>query len=105
MSTLPGITPRPAPSLPRRFGSWSGGSGIGVQESLCGGAGVSFDQNTSLRIRPFYVYSEPHVRGHVLLCMLAYYVQWHLRRLLAPLLFEDCDREGAEVAGGESHGI
>ena len=62
-------------------------------------------KTTSLRIRPFYVYSEPHVRGHVLLCMLAYYVQWHLRRLLAPLLFEDCDREGAEVAGGESHGI
>ena len=53
-------------------------------------------KTTSLRIRPFYVYSEPHVRGHVLLCMLAYYVQWHLRRLLAPLLFEDCDREGAE---------
>ena len=53
-------------------------------------------KTTSLQIRPFYVYSEPHVRGHVLLCMLAYYVQWHLRRLLAPLLFEDCDREGAE---------
>ena len=35
-------------------------------------------KTTSLRIRPFCVYSEPHVRGHVLLCMLAYYVEWHL---------------------------
>ena len=42
-----------------------------------------------------YVYSENHVRGHVLLCMLAYYLEWHLRKALAPLLFEDDDREGA----------
>ena len=51
---------------------------------------------TPLEIRPIYVYSENHVRGHVLLCMLAYYVEWHLRRMLAPLLFEDDDREGAQ---------
>lgn len=54
-------------------------------------------KSSSLRIRPLYVYSENHVRGHVLLCMLAYYVEWHLRRLLAPLLFEDDDWEGAEA--------
>ena len=54
-------------------------------------------KSTSLEIRPVYVYSENHVRGHVLLCMLAYYVEWHLRRLLAPLLFEDDDRQGAEA--------
>ena len=53
-------------------------------------------KTTSLEIRPIYVYSENHVRGHVLLCMLAYYVEWHLRRLLAPLMFEDDDRAGAE---------
>ena len=53
-------------------------------------------KTTSLEIRPIYVYSENHVRGHVLLCMLAYYVEWHLRRMLAPLLFEDDDREGAQ---------
>ena len=51
-------------------------------------------KTTSLEIRPVYVYSENHVRGHVFLCMLAYYVEWHLRRLLAPLLFEDDDRDG-----------
>ena len=36
-----------------------------------------------------FVYSEEHVRGHVLLCLPAWYLEWHLRRRLAPLLFED----------------
>ena len=50
-----------------------------------------------LQLRPVFVYDEEHVRGHVFLCMLAYYVEWHLRRKLAPLLFEDADREAAEA--------
>ena len=41
-----------------------------------------------------YVCNEDHVRGHVLVCLLAYYVEWHLRRL-APLLLEEQDREVA----------
>ena len=52
-------------------------------------------KTTQLRVRPVYVYGEEHVRGHVFLCMLAYYVEWHLRRKLAPLLFEDAEREAA----------
>ncbi len=48
-----------------------------------------------LEVRPVYVYNEDHVRGHVLVCLLAYYVEWHLRRRLAPLLFEEQDREAA----------
>ncbi len=48
-----------------------------------------------LQLRPVHVYDEEHVRGHVFLCMLAYYVEWHLRRRLAALLFEDADREAA----------
>ena len=44
-----------------------------------------------LRVRPIHVYSENHVRGHVFLCMFAYYVEWHMRRRLAPLLFQDDD--------------
>ncbi len=48
-----------------------------------------------LHLRPLHVYDEEHVRGHVFLCMLAYYVEWHLRRKLAALLFEDADREAA----------
>ena len=50
-----------------------------------------------LRIRPVHVCSEDHVRAHVFLCMLAYHVEWHMRRRLAPILFEDDDREGARA--------
>ena len=50
---------------------------------------------SDLKVRPVWVYTEDHVRGHVFLCMLAYYVEWHMRRRLAPLLFEDDDREAA----------
>ncbi len=50
-----------------------------------------------LRIRPVHVYSEDHVRAHVFLCMLACHVEWHMRRHLAPILFEDDDREGARA--------
>jgi transposase len=42
-----------------------------------------------LRIRPIHHRSADQVRAHILLCMLAYYVEWHMRRALAPLLFED----------------
>ena len=52
-------------------------------------------KTSQLEVRPVYVYAEEHVRGHVFLCMLAYYVEWHLRRKLAPLLFEDADRAAA----------
>lgn len=31
-----------------------------------------------LALRPVFVYSEAHVRGHVFLCLLAYYLEWHL---------------------------
>ena len=43
-------------------------------------------KTAQLAVRPIFVYSEDHVRGHILLCMLVYYVEWHLRRRLAPLL-------------------
>jgi hypothetical protein len=42
-----------------------------------------------LRVRPIYHRTEDHVRAHIFLCLLAYYVEWHLRRAWAPLLFED----------------
>jgi transposase len=44
-----------------------------------------------LRIRPIHHYTEDHVRAHILLCMLAFYVEWHMRQDLAPLLFQDED--------------
>ena len=42
-----------------------------------------------LRVRPIFHRTEDHVRAHFFLCMLAYYVEWHMRRALAPLLFQD----------------
>jgi len=46
-------------------------------------------KQTDLHIRPIRHHTEDHIRAHILLCMLAYYVDWHMRRALAPLLFED----------------
>jgi transposase len=42
-----------------------------------------------LRVRPIFHRTPDHVRAHILLCLLAYYVEWHMRRKLAPLLFDD----------------
>lgn len=46
-------------------------------------------KNLDLRIRPICHRTEAHVKAHVFLCMLAYYVEWHLRQALAPVLFQD----------------
>jgi transposase len=42
-----------------------------------------------LQIRPIHHHLESRVRAHVLLCMLAYYLTWHLKQAWAPLLFKD----------------
>jgi transposase len=54
-------------------------------------------KTVELHIRPIYHRKEERVRAHVLLCMLAYYVEWHMRRALAPILFDDDDRRGAHA--------
>jgi transposase len=54
-------------------------------------------KTVELHIRPIHHRKEERVRAHVLLCMLAYYVQWHMRRALAPILFDDDDRQGAHA--------
>jgi hypothetical protein len=46
-------------------------------------------KTVDLNVRPVFHYSEPRVRAHVFLCMLAYYVEWHMRQRLKPLLFDD----------------
>ena len=42
---------------------------------------------SDLEVRPIYHYSEPRVRAHLLLCILAYWVQRAMQQALAPLLF------------------
>jgi len=44
-----------------------------------------------LKVRPIHHRLADRVRGHVLLCMLAYYVEWHMREALKPILFDDED--------------
>src|SRR6266403_590977 len=44
-----------------------------------------------IRVRPIYLRTEEHVRAHIFLCLLAYYVEWHMRAALAPLLFAEED--------------
>jgi hypothetical protein len=51
-----------------------------------------------LRVRPIYLRVDDHIRGHLLVCMLAYYVEWHMRQALAPLLFHDEALPGDRVS-------
>jgi len=50
-----------------------------------------------LRIRPIHHHKTERVRAHVLLCVLGYYVEWHMRRALAPILFDDDDKPAGEA--------
>ena len=55
-------------------------------------------KTVDLHVRPIFHQLSERVRAHVFLCMLAYYVEWHMRKRLAPLLFDDEDRQGALAA-------
>ena len=55
-------------------------------------------KTVDLKVRPVHHRLADRVRAHVFLCMLAYYVEWHMRRSLAPLLFDDHDTAAAEAA-------
>lgn len=54
-------------------------------------------KTVDLELRPVFHWTAPRVRAHVLLCMLAYYLEWHMRQKLAPMLFDDHDRAAAEA--------
>lgn len=51
-----------------------------------------------LKVRPIFHWTADRVRAHVFLCMLAYYVEWHMREQLAPMLFDEDDPHGAAIA-------
>lgn len=53
-------------------------------------------KTVDLHVRPIYHWKDDRIRAHVFLCMLAYYLEWHMRRALAKLLFDDHEREAAE---------
>jgi transposase len=55
-------------------------------------------KTVDLEVRPIH-HRRPHrVRAHVLLCMLAYYLEWHMRQALKPILFDHHDKQAAETA-------
>ena len=55
-------------------------------------------KTVDLHVRPIYHWLADRVRAHVFLCMLAYYLEWHMRQELAPMLFDDTDKGAAEAA-------
>ena len=54
-------------------------------------------KSIDLKVRPIHHHLADRVRAHILLCMLAYYVEWHMRRALRPLLFADEEPEAGEA--------
>ena len=54
-------------------------------------------KSVDLEVRPVFHYAGNRVRAHVFLCMLAYYLEWHMRQALAPILFDDHDRAAAQA--------
>ena len=54
-------------------------------------------KTVSLRVRPIHHYRVRRVESHIFLCMLAYYVEYHLRRRLAPMLFAEHDPTGKQA--------
>lgn len=55
-------------------------------------------KTVDLSLRPIYHHNDDRIRSHVFICMLAYYVEWHMRESLRPVLFADDDRESAAAA-------
>jgi transposase len=55
-------------------------------------------KTVDLQVRPVHHWLAGRVRAHVFLCMLAYYLEWHMRQKLAPLLFDDTNKDVAEAA-------
>jgi len=77
---------------------------LGAEEAVRAYKGLSVVERAfrslkrvDLHVRPIYHYLPERVRAHVFLCMLAYYVEWHLREKLAPLLFDDEDPAAGEA--------
>jgi len=55
-------------------------------------------KSVDLEVRPIHHRRAERVRAHVLLCMLAYYLEWHMRQALKPILFDDHDKAAADAA-------
>ena len=54
-------------------------------------------KTVDLHVRPVYHWLPDRVRAHVFLCMLGYYLEWHMRQRLALMLYDDDDKQAAEA--------
>jgi len=73
-------------------------STVGAYKSLAGVERAFRSLKTvDLYVRPIGHRLAARVWAHVFLCMLAYYVEWHMRQALAPLLFDDDDKAAGEA--------
>jgi len=77
---------------------------LNAEQTVCAYKGLSVAERAfrslktvDLKVRPIHHRKPNRVRAHVFLCMLAYYVEWHMRRSLAPLLFEDDDKPAGQA--------
>ena len=52
-------------------------------------------KTVDIHLRPIFHWTAPRVRAHVLLCMLAYHVEHHMRARLSPMLYDETDHEAA----------
>jgi len=53
-------------------------------------------KTSEIELRPIFHHKPERVKAHVLLCMLAFYVEWHMRQSLAAILFQDDDPAAAQ---------
>ena len=69
---------------------------VSAYKRLCGVERAFRSLKTvDLEIRPIFHWASPRVKAHVMLCMLAYYLEFHMRAKLGPLLYDDPDKEVA----------
>jgi hypothetical protein len=54
-------------------------------------------KTVDLHVRPVYHWLPDRVRAHVFLCMLGYYLEWHMRQRLASMLYDDTDKQAADA--------
>ena len=54
-------------------------------------------KSIDLAVRPIYHYLEKRVRAHIFLCMLAYYVQWHMKEAWREMMFSDEDQQAKKT--------
>ena len=59
-------------------------------------------RRSTCQVRPVFHYNAERVRAHVFLCMLAYYVEWHMRQRLKPMLFDDEHLDAADASRASS---